>query len=353
MPAMSHAIGAPALADLIRSEHASWDSPVVDREIFGTSDADAVAGRFARFCVTTLGSAPVGARFYRVSIGCVAGLELEDGRAVVVKAQRGSRSGAYLLACHEVRRHLVAAGFPCPRPIGEPTRDDGAWLSADELDERGSRADAHDPAIRRSMAAALARLVDLARPFASHPAFGGAWFSAIPEGKTFPKPHSPIFDFEATAEGAAWIDALASRARAHRHDASGDRVVGHFDWRVEHLRFEGERVVTSYDWDSLHAEREPVVVGAAAHAFTADWQRDDMVQVPSRDELRAFVADYEAARGRPFDRGELATVAASCVYSLAYTARCNHALRPGEEGGTGDFRALLRAHGAAMLAGGV
>lgn len=339
------------LAERIRAEHASWDDPIVDREIFGTSDPNAIAARYARFCAGVLGSAPIGARFYHVSNGCVAGLDLDDGRAVVVKAQRGGRSGGYLSACHDVRRHLVAAGFPCPRPLGDPVRDGGAWLTADELDDRGARADAHDPAIRRSMAAGLARLVELARPFSAHPAFGGAWFTAIPEGRTFPRPHSPIFDFEATARGAEWIDELAARARGRRRDASGERVVGHFDWRVEHLRFEGDRIVTSYDWDSLHAELEPVAVGAAAHAFTADWHRDDLRQAPTHDELAAFVADYETARGRRFAHAERATVAASCVYSLAYTARCNHALAPADESGNGDFRPLLRAHGAAMLDG--
>jgi len=48
-------------------------------------------------------------------------------------------------------------------------------------------------------------------------------------------------------------------------------VIGHFDWRIEHVRLDDGRIVTSYDWDSLNAEREPVLVGATAHAFTADW----------------------------------------------------------------------------------
>jgi hypothetical protein len=145
------------------------------------------------------------------------------------------------------------------------------------------------------------------------------------------------------------MDALAVRAREVRHRARGDRVVGHFDWRVEHARFEAGRLVTTYDWDSLHAELEPVLVGAAAHAFTADWQRGGFLSVPSLDEMRAFAEDYERTRGKPFDAAERSTLAASLVYSLAYTARCNHALQPTEEGGPGDFRPLLRAHGETLL----
>jgi hypothetical protein len=37
------------------------------------------------------------------------------------------------------------------------------------------------------------------------------------------------------------------------------------------------------------------------------------------------------------------------VYSLAYTARCNHALAG--DGDNGDFRPLLRAEAGALLAG--
>lgn len=172
----------------------------------------------------------------------------------------------------------------------------------------------------------------------------------MPDDRPFPRPHTPLCDFDATRAGAAWIDDLAREAKAiGRAVRAGETVVGHFDWRVEHLRFEGDRIVTSYDWDSLHAEREPVLVGSAAHAFTADWGRDDVVRTPSREELAGFVADYEAGRGRPFDAAERRVAAAACVYALAYTSRCNHALMPADEGANGDFRPLLRAHGRDLL----
>jgi hypothetical protein len=345
--------GAGDLARVIGEEHAQWDVPIVDLAIFGTADPAVIAGRIDALCAEHLGASIRSARFYRVSVGCVAGLHLADGRGVVVKVQRGGRAPAYLAACFDVRRALVATGFPCPQPLAGPTSVGDAWATIEELDLRGEPADAHDPAVRRELAATLARLAKDARAFVGHPAFCGAWFTTIPEGQTFPTPHSPLFDFDATAEGAAWIDALAARARALRHDARGERVVGHFDWRIEHVRFEAGRIVTSFDWDSLHVELEPVVVGAGAHAFTADWQREDLVRVPSIDEIRAFVADYEAARGGPFDRDERMALGASLVFSLAYTARCNHARSPTDEGFNGDFRPLLRREGEAILAGGI
>ncbi len=332
------------------SDHPGRESETqVEQLVWGTADPTRIAAQIASFCRTELGGYTTRLRFYSVSVGCVVGTDLEDGRSVVIKVQRGTRDGRYLAACLNVRRELLAAGFPCPRPIAGPVRLGSAWATVEELDDRGTRADAHEPAVRREVASALWRLVERAKPFASNPAFGGAWFTSLPSGQTFPRPHSPRFDFAATAAGAEWIDELAARARARSKQAAGEKVIGHFDWRIEHLRFDNGRIVTIYDWDSLHAEREPVLVGAAAHAFTADWQREDIIRVPSIDEMRAFVADYEEARGRAFDAAERATLSASLVYSLAYTARCNHAGKPLENGFNGDFRPLLRKYGPELL----
>jgi len=337
------------LSSLIAAEHRNWESPVVDASIFGVTDPEAIERQIDDFCREALGAGVASARFYRVSVGCVAGLELEDGRSIVVKAQRGARSAAYLTACAEFRAHLLGAGFPCPRPLLEPRRLGAAWILVETLEQVGDWRDAHAPAIRGAVAASLAELAAISRTFPDAARLGSAWFSGLPEGRAFPTPHSPLLDFDGTREGAAWIEELALRARAARSQAEGERVVGHFDWRVEHLRFDGERVVMSYDWDSLHFEREPVLVGATARNFTADWQREDVERNPSEDEMRSFVSDYEHARGQPFSRAERMTLAASCVYSMAYTARCNHALNPSEEGSNGDARPLLRAVGARML----
>jgi hypothetical protein len=337
------------LARAIADQQARDANPVVERAILGTADPAAIAAQVASFCRAQLGTTIALLRFYWVSVGCVLGLDLEDGRSIVVKVQNGARDGRYLAACLDVRRELVAAGFPCPRPIAGPIRLGPAWATVEELDDRGTRADAHDPAVRRELARVLAQLVDVAKPFASSPAFGGAWFTSLPNTQIFPRTHSPLFDFSATASGAEWIEDLAARARSRSNHAKGEKVLGHFDWRIEHVRFDDGRIVTSYDWDSLHAEYEPVMVGAAAHAFTTDWQRENIARVPSIEEMRAFVADYEAARGRAFDRGERATLSASLVYSIAYTARCAHAGNPREGGSNGDFRPLLRKHGPELL----
>ena len=161
--------------------------------------------------------------------------------------------------------------------------------------------------------------------------------------------------------GAEWIDRIAAEATAV--PAAGDFVVGHGDWRVEHLRFEDGAVSAVYDWDSVRLDREPALVGAAAYAFTANWSRDDLVYLPTLEEALAFVADYERARGGPFTAAEHRAARASLVYMMAYSARCGHsdaltdmgrrpprrAAAPEIPEGTGQ--AFLAAHAEELLGG--
>lgn len=338
------------LRSVIEATHASTADPIVDRAVFGTDRPEEIERLLSGFCESTLGARIASARFYRVSAACVAGVALDDGREVVIKAQRGQRKEAYLRACTAFRRRLLDQDFPCPRPLAEATRVGPAWVLAEELVTRGSPGDAHEPSTRRAIVGSLVRLASIGEGFSEGESLGRAWFSGLPEGQVFPRPHSPAFDFEGSEEGAEWIVALAREARAVRAEGGGEaRVVGHFDYRVEHLRFEGGRVVATFDWDSLHFERLAVWIGALTPHFTTDWQRDDLERAPSIDEMRAFVADFEALRGQAFSKVERRLLAASCVYGAAYTARCNHAASPRDEGWNGDLRPLLRAHGRRIL----
>ncbi|MEZ4311183.1 MAG: hypothetical protein R3F14_24335 [Polyangiaceae bacterium] len=74
-----------------------------------------------------------------------------------------------------------------------------------------------------------------------------------------------------------------------------------------------------------------------------------MVRAPTLDEMRAFVTDFESHRQAPFTSSERPLLSAAAVYAMAYTARCNHAERPAEEGWNGDLRPLLRAHARTLL----
>jgi hypothetical protein len=248
---------------------------------------------------------------------------------------------------------LARAGFPCPAPLAGPMSLGRGLATVEALLERGVTRSGHEPEVRRELAARLYQLTRLVPATAGRAALGPSWFSGLGAERLWPRPHSPLFDFERSAAGAEAIDALARAARAVPR--AGASVVGHFDWRAEHARFEGPRLVAAFDWDSLHVDREPVVAGAAAHAFSVDW-RDADAGGPSGPsgaqglaQTRAFIADYEAARGRPFEGDERRTLGGALVYSLAYAARCTHALGAAASPAALAFRARLLTHGAELL----
>jgi hypothetical protein len=327
------------------------DDATVERDVFGTSDALQAVAAIEAFCLRHLGGTVQDCLFYTSSIGCVAGVVLGDGRRLVVKAHQPDKSDARLRACQTIQRLLHERGFPAPCPVLGPTPLARGLAVVEAYRRDGEVPDARDPAIRRLLASSLAELTRLVHPDEIPSGLGGAWFSTLGT-RLWARPHNALFDFEGTARGAEWIDDLAARARAV--PIAGDPVVAHFDWRVEHVLVREGRITTVYDWDSLHLERETLAVGSAAAAFTARWDLEPPPPpTPSFEEMRAFVADYEQARGWAFNREERASVWASCAYSLAYTARCQHARDPEwkRNDGTLSLRAVLRDHGEAMLSG--
>ena len=79
-----------------------------------------------------------------------------------------------------------------------------------------------------------------------------------------------------------------------------------------------------YDWDSLSIAREPIIVGQAAHAFTMNWENSRRQRLPMLAEALGFLADYQVACGAAFCRAECRAARAALVYTMAYTARCEH-----------------------------
>ena len=250
------------------------------------------------------------------------GARLADGRRVVVKVHGPRTSARYLAAMQTVQHALAGAGFPAPAPLAPPQPLDAGIAVAETLLDAGERADGHDPAVRRTMARELARLVALCRELRDVDGLRENTMATGP-ADLWPQPHDGRFDFAATTPGAEWLDAVARRARAARDRDAGDVVVGHTDWRVQHLRFAGGELTAVYDWDSLAIQREPVLAGGVAHLFAADWEAGD-VRFPTLDEALGFIADYEAGRGAAFGAAERTVARAALLYAMAYTARCEH-----------------------------
>ncbi len=338
-----------ALARVIAAHLAEWDDAHVERAIYGTDDAPTIAAALDTFCRTILGAPVAGALCYRSSIGAVAGLELQDGRRVVVKGHQPDWSRDRLAEVVRLQRHLAARGLFAPAVLAGPAALGRGLAVVEAYRDPGAARDARDPVVRRALATSLRAVIDALEPFAGSSMLPSQLLSTPPRATPWPTPHSRLFDFEATRQGADDIDRLAAEAR-ERMTPAGRVVLGHGDWRVEHVRFEGPEVVVAYDWDSLCREPEPALIGFAAHAFCADWSRGDPRQAPSLDEARGFVRDYESARGGRFPQDQRALCAASFAFAVAYTARCGHALGADERREPGTFQHLVAAHGTELLA---
>ncbi len=340
--------------DIIAAILAEWsdDKPIVEPEIFGTGDPGQIARIITEFCLAELGSVIDKCLFYQVGQGIVFGLRLEDGRQIVIKVHPPKQPNEFLAAVYHIQCHLANHGFPCPQPILGPTSLLYGHATVEALVDAGIYADAHDPAIRRTMAETLYWLVDLTRDFVDMPGLQPGLLSRRPGDVLWPTPHSKIFDFEATKVGSEWIDQIARKAMQMLSNSAGQNVIGHTDWSVKHFRFEGSKARVIYDWDSLALENEAVIVGDAARGFTMTWHLN-VPLAPNLDELWAFVGEYEAARGIAFTSTERTTIAASAAYALAYSARCENRLDQGtKDFPAGSFREALAYYGEKLLATG-
>lgn len=264
-------------------------------------------GAVDTLCESELG-APVARHLFEAESGArVYGLELSDGRAVVVKTLR--EDPAYLAAVQDVQSALAAGGYPAPRPVFGPRAVDGRLAVGEELLAVGEVALPEDPTTRGLLARELVRLIGVCAPFAERTELRRAPFTPS-LGSLWPRPHDVRFDFIATAAGAEWIDERAA-AVVNERDA-GEPVLGHADWRVEHLRFASGRLVAVYDWHRLAVAPEPALAGYAARGSGG------------AAEALGFLDDYERARGAVFTAEERACARAALVYAVAYAARCEH-----------------------------
>lgn len=321
--------------------------PALARSILGTDDPRQVAADLDSFCASRLGSGMQRVLFCEINVGAAFGLLLGDGRRVFLKAHPPARRPDFLRAVHRAQGHLSHHGFPCPRPVVGPKPFLTGYATVDEYADAGSYRDAHDPAVRREMARALARQVALCSGLSGVGALaeGGMRWPEGPEA-LWPEPHNVLFDFEATAEGAGWIDQIALAARRVCPVGAGEVVVGHRDWSAKHLRFEDRgglpRLRVVYDWDALSVDHEPVIVGFAAATFTATWYLKVRSRAPSPREVGRFVSEYEGAHGEPFSGPERSAAFCTAVYMMAYVARCEHAVDPAGENLRASFRRALR-----------
>lgn len=93
-----------------------------------------------------LGSPIADVRFRAGRIDVVWGVELADGRAVVIKTHRLPVDLDAVRVAHDAQRLMVTAGFPCAVPLGGPDEVDRRVLTAETL-VHGEALKGHDPVL--------------------------------------------------------------------------------------------------------------------------------------------------------------------------------------------------------------
>ena len=115
-------------------------------------------------------------------------------------------------------------------------------------------------------------------------------------------------------------------------------VVGHADWWSENLRWRGHELHAVFDWDSITAQPELIIVGAAAYMFGAStFEIEGSAPGASLEETERFLVAYERARRCVWPPEEREVAWAAGLWVAAY-----HAQMSVTESVTGAFAALVR-----------
>jgi hypothetical protein len=268
------------------------------------------------WCEQWLGSVPVRHLFARQHLSNVVGVELSDGRQVVVKIRPAT---ARIAGCVAVQRHMFATGFPCPEPLAGPAPFRSGVATAEAYLAGGERLTA-DAAATPLFAELLARLVRSAPTLASLPTLEPPppWVGWNHDGPgTWPNPDD--LDLDLNEESTPWIDVIGKRLKERLSVSPSAGVVGHGDWESQNLRWNGFSPLSVDDWDSVAELCEPAIAGAAAATFTS--APDGQTVAATVKQSAAFLDAYRLARATDWSTDEVEICWAAGMWVLAYNAK--------------------------------
>lgn len=283
-----------------------------------------------------LGVHPSGALFVKKSVSAVFALVLESGEPAVLKLFNRGFQRSELAAIHGCLAVAAAHGFPAPRQRSEVFEAGDGVFGAFYTYLDGEHRDAHEPPVRRELARSLAELNGLLETLPT----AGLPLAPSKQETLWPAPQRVWEQRELDDEDTRFIDGHGRDAQAQLNKSKLPQVVTHLDWGVKNIRFHEDSVCAVYDSDSLHAASEAECVGRAAAQFTAQWEIPALL-TPTPQEARAFVDEYQAARGRKFSKTERAVAAASARYLVAQVARLELLSGVPE---ADNYRGLLRSY---------
>ncbi|WP_205843590.1 phosphotransferase [Nakamurella deserti] len=271
-------------------------------------------GALSAWCLEQFGAEPAREIFGRRQASHVTGLELTDGRQLVVKARHDENGRA--ATCVAVQERLADLGFPCARPLTPVTFRGGEAVHAEEWRPGGEVRTGDDPTTAAAFGQLFARAQSLT--------------AACPESPPLPPP--PWVDW--TAEVAFpqlwwqpdWVRTApmpeiiwwaSDRVRQRLRATGLPSVLGHADWEAQNIRWRGDEPFVVHDWDSLAWLPEAALAGAAAGSFASN-ASPTLAPVESS---AAFLDAYQSARDRRFSREEAEVAWAASLWPALFNAR--------------------------------
>jgi hypothetical protein len=247
-------------------------------------------------------------------LAVVLGIELDDARKVVIKAQNSSDRTYAIVG---IQRALFASGYPCPEPLAGPSALGGHLATAEAYVQSGPFKGSSPPAA--PCALLLAELVEQTPDPSLFSALGEpppwvAWDHAGPN--RWPTPDDLNVDLN-SIPGPRWLDESADRIRQRLRGDDGPQIIGHVDWEAHNLGWRSGLPIVVYDWDSLAIRTEPTIAGAAATVFAST---SGTTVAASLDKTEEFLRDYETHRG-PFGRAQREVAWAAGLWVLLFNAK--------------------------------
>jgi hypothetical protein len=268
-----------------------------------------------RWCVSALGSAPVHELFRRSHLSEVIGLELGDGRQIVIKVRPGS---ARLEAAAAVQRHVHDQGFPCPQVLAGPAPLGELVATAEEY--IAPHGQPPDPPAAEPVARLLGQLVRATPPPGTAPALQPPppWVAWDHSGRQlWPWPDDLDTDMN-THAGPDWVDDTAQRIRDRMRRDTGSLVIGHIDWEAHNLDWNEGAPVLVHDWDSLAIRTEAAIAGAAAAVFPSNGTTAVAATV---DQTAAFLDAFRTSSAEHWSADAEQVAWCAGLWVLTYNAK--------------------------------
>jgi hypothetical protein len=268
------------------------------------------------WCDRELGGRPVELLFATAHMSDVIGVQLDDGRNVVIKS-RPDESGR-ASTCVEAQRALAARGFPCARPLTKVSVIDGLAIHGEEWRPGGDILRGDGPEIAAKFGTLLADVVTFTKRLNVRPPLPNpVWTLWNHTGPGI----WPAYDWhDARADKVEipeYIEDTAVRVRSRMRRANLPYVLGHADWKTQNLRWKGSLPYAIFDWDSLAWLPEAAIAGAAAGSF-ASTEQPTLAPLESS---AAFLDLYQQTARRAFSFDELQVAWAASLWLAAHNAR--------------------------------